>query len=592
MKEIIYGIRNTDGKIISIDEVLDGMSGSLCDCICASCGRDLLACSLNGKVRRYFRHKGLTENLEVEGWMGNCNPIQANESALHKMAKQILFEAKRFVVPCKTITATEAGITDLPQEMINRIPRFELHNTTTIKAESVELEKHLEDFTPDAVLTTKRGELLVEIFVSHKVDSDKRQKARKYGAAMLEIDLRNYTEAPISSDELRSIIIDKVQDKKWVFYPLIPGNIAKVKQYYESIAEVKEYRKNIEDEFRKQQRDENNRQRRNKKIKNLFVTETYSRELKHLRNDKAFIDFCKSYSKPYWFPFDKYFFENGKAPFFIDIPITGEIVFRCDRRIWQSVLFNRFIYGRRSRGASFNIEKLFDDLRNDYQISVDIDLSFKLTSPWDDDRTIWLRTEVISQYMEYLELLGFISTPNDSGYQNQRNWKTVIAIKTIDPPNKTAEEELRSALESSDILSPKIDSIVQKKLEKYFDILRQKAVEEHERAEALQLQRAMEMRERERLALQKKAEEEAMRREKERLERERQEVKIQQERRENGFKDVSSYDFTQRQNRYDRYGKRWLMCSICGCIKREDEMSFYRFGAGECKQCLNSSKNR
>ena len=592
MKEIIYGIRNTDGKIISIDEVPDGMSGLLCDCICASCGRELLACSLNGKVRRYFRHKGVNENLEVEGLRENCNPIQANESALHKMAKQILSEAKIIVVPCKTITATEAGITDLPQEMINRIPRFELHNTITIEAESVELEKHLEDFTPDAVFATKRGELLVEIFVSHKVDSDKRQKARKYGAAMLEIDLRNYTEEPISSDKLRSIIIYEVQDKKWVFYPLSSSNIEKAKQYYESIAEVKEHRKNIEDELRRQQRDEENKQRRNKKIKNLFVTETYYRELKHLRNDKAFVDFYKSYSKPYWFSFDKYFVENGKAPFFIDIPITGEIIFRCDRRIWQSVLFNRFVYGRRNVGARFNIEKLFDNLRNDYQINVDFDLSFKLTSPLDDDRTIWLRTDVISQYMEYLELLGFISTPNNSDYRNQRNWKTVLAVKTIEPPNKTAAEELESVLQTLDLRSPKVDSMVKSKLEPCFEMQRQKAAEERERAEALQLKRVMEMRERERLALQKKAEEEAERREKERLERERQEIIIRQERLENGFKDVSSYDFTERQNRYDRYGKRWLMCSICGCIKRDDEMSFYQFGTGECKQCLNSSKNR
>ena len=592
MKEIIYGIRNTDGKIISIDEVPDGMSGSLCDCICASCGRELLACSLNGKVRRYFRHKGVNENLEVEGLRENCNPIQANESALHKMAKQILSEAKMIVVPCKTITATEAGITDLPQEMINRIPRFELHNTITIEAESVELEKHLEDFTPDAVFTTKRGELLVEIFVSHKVDSDKRQKARKYGAAMLEIDLRNYTDEPISSDILRSIIIDEVQDKKWVFYPLSSSNIEKAKQYYESIAEVKEHRKNIEYELRRQQRDEENKQRRNKKIKNLFIPEIYSRELKHLRNDKAFIDFYKSYSKPYWFSFDKYFVENGKVPFFIDIPITGEIIFRCDRRIWQSVLFNRFVYGRRNVGARFNIEKLFDDLRNDYRINIDFDLSFKLTSPLDDDRTICLRTDVISQYMEHLELLGFISTPNNSDYRNQRSWKTVLAVKTIEPPNKTAAEELESVLQTLDLRSPKVDSMVKSKLEPYFEMQRQKAAEERERAEALQLQRTMEMRERERLALQKKAEEEAERREKERLERERQEIIIRQERLENGFKDVSSYDFTERQNRYDRYGKRWLMCSICGCIKRDDEMSFYQFGTGECKQCLNSSKNR
>ena len=56
MHELIYGIRQTDGKIISIDEVPNDATGVKCACVCAACAKPLQACSLTGKVNRYFRH--------------------------------------------------------------------------------------------------------------------------------------------------------------------------------------------------------------------------------------------------------------------------------------------------------------------------------------------------------------------------------------------------------------------------------------------------------------------------------------------------------------------------------------------------------
>ena len=38
---------------------------------------------------------------------------------------------------------------------------------------------------------------------------------------------------------------------------------------------------------------------------------------------------------------------SPEIPFYCDIPIYGEIVFNCDRRIWQTTLFNKFIYNRK-----------------------------------------------------------------------------------------------------------------------------------------------------------------------------------------------------------------------------------------------------
>ena len=288
MSEIIYGKRNTDNRIISIDEVPVNMKGLLCDCVCAHCGKDLQACSLEGKVSRYFRHDHGGKKEAEHDWISNCNPITANETALHKMAKQIIAEEKRVLIPHKYISLSEAGIDDLPEEINRRIPRFEFQKAMILHAEAVELEKRLETFSPDIILKTKRGELLVEIFVSHQVDNDKKMKAREYGSAMLEIDLREFAQTPISSDELRDILIGSTSNRRWVFYPLTMNAISQAKLFYEENELIKAYRNLIIDEIKKRQREENNRNRRNEKIKGLFEPENYGAKLKELRNDFSF----------------------------------------------------------------------------------------------------------------------------------------------------------------------------------------------------------------------------------------------------------------------------------------------------------------
>ena len=397
---------------------------------------------------------------------------------------------------------------------------------------------------------------------------------------MLEIDLSSFSENPISSEKLLDILLGEENHRKWIYYPLTTKFIEKAKHYYESIDIVKHYREECE----KKKQDELNRKRRNSKIKNLFRKEVYDNELKHLRSDKSFWEFYKNNYKPYWFSLNKI----EETPFFVDIPITGEIIFKCDRRIWQSILFNRYVYCRKEDNAKLNIESMFDVLTDEYKIKVDYDLSFKLDNPLYEEQTIFLRNEVINTYMDYLEMLGFITTPNPLGYNNQHYWKTVKARRTIVPPDKEADDELKSALNNVDLYSPNIDRLIKEKMRRYLTDKDHKELEMARQAENERIRRWEEER-------QQKLKEEAALKEKQRLERVKHLELLDQEKYHIGFRDVRYFNFTRQENRFDRYGNRWVKCKCCHQIKRDYEMSEYQFGEGECSECLhsqNSSTNK
>ena len=279
------------------------------------------------------------------------------------------------------------------------------------------------------------------------INEEKIEKVQKYNAAMLEIDLSSYFDDPVSRDELRDIIINKENDKHWIHYPLSDNAIKKAQHHYKNLNIVKTYLQNI---AKKEAREE--------KIKLLFEPSNYANTLKKFRNDDEFLKKCAKIHKPYYFDFCKYFKIHRSVPFFIDIPITGEMIFQCDRRIWQSIIFNRFIYGRKQDGASLNITNLFDVLKDEYHIPVDYDLTYKLPHPLDNDEIIWLRREVIEQYTEYLEIIGFITTSYN--FHNKNAWATVEVKKSIKPPDKSAADKLQKVLQSVNLLSPDINRLI------------------------------------------------------------------------------------------------------------------------------------
>ena len=445
MAELIYGIRTTDNEVVHIEDIPKELRGLKCNCICPQCGQTLLARKgevLEHHFAHYFDPTGVRPSAGFD-----CDIEKANESALHLMAKQIIANERAIRVPEKLISPDEANMAKLLQEIDAWIPPYEYQKSNLITAKSVDLEVHLNGFTPDVVIKTERGELLIEICVRHKVNEEKIEKVQKYNAAMLEIDLSSYFDDPVSRDELRDIIINKENDKHWIHYPLSDNAIKKAQHHYKNLNIVKTYLQNI---AKKEAREE--------KIKLLFEPSNYANTLKKFRNDDEFLKKCAKIHKPYYFDFCKYFKIHRSVPFFIDIPITGEMIFQCDRRIWQSIIFNRFIYGRKQDGASLNITNLFDVLKDEYHIPVDYDLTYKLPHPLDNDEIIWLRREVIEQYTEYLEIIGFITTSYN--FHNKNAWATVEVKKSIKPPDKSAADKLQKVLQSVNLLSPDINRLI------------------------------------------------------------------------------------------------------------------------------------
>ncbi|WP_342046187.1 competence protein CoiA family protein [Bacillus sp. OTU530] len=150
---IPYGLK--EGELIHISRAEKGIK---CDCICPSCKSALVA--KKGSVKKhYFAH--YTKN--------ECN--YALESSLHLAVKEILEKEKRMVIP-EIATGVRYGRDGLPESTLVMSP-------SEIQFDGVALESKLNDFVPDIILYKNGTPLIVEVYVTHRVDEYKLQKIKK-----------------------------------------------------------------------------------------------------------------------------------------------------------------------------------------------------------------------------------------------------------------------------------------------------------------------------------------------------------------------------------------------------------------------------
>lgn len=200
-------------NIVSVFQVATGRK---CNCTCPECGEQLEA-----------KNKGKTENAILERNQKQAHFAHvsgkvcqyAAESALHKMAKEILSEHKTIMLP----------------EVYHYNER--VSDEILIVFEVVELEKRVEHegivIIPDAILTKGKRKLFVEFYKSHLVDESKKSKIAQVGISTIEIDL-NY--------------IDPIVDGK--------PNYEEVKKYLETDAGFSEWLFNSEGERLYRKREE------------------------------------------------------------------------------------------------------------------------------------------------------------------------------------------------------------------------------------------------------------------------------------------------------------------------------------------------
>lgn len=530
MPEYMYGVRE-DGKVVSIEDIDIGSFGLRCRCKCPKCHRDLQACSLKSeKVHRYFRHNNEGYNPEGIDSLNGCNATSANESGLHLMAKEIIAQTRKIAFPPMILALEQLGLS-FDEEILSRLPQsIPLRSGVVFSCdEVVEVEKPYPQFRPDVSVCGGGQRFLIEIAVTHRVDADKREKVRSYGLPMLEIDLRRFVETGISREALCRVIAEEMDHKAWIAFP--KSDLERTITELTQKAEQLEKQRAAQEKYRKES----------------FSPDVYGRTLAGNRNDAAFDRYARR-----GFHFEA---THGEYPFFIDIPISGEIVFCCDRRIWQGKLFDRWVYYRNS--DRINLFSVWEGLIREGNIPYDPVLAGKFPYPGNEEPR-YLPYEVIREYFGYLEALGFVAI--------EGKWATVRKKHSLDPPNQEYAAFLKSVLGQADESSPTVSRSLRRKLDGLV-----RAEQERREEQALALLRI----EAERRKLQE--------------ETEKREAEIEKRKQAEAMRlAIRNADYDQSETQIVIGGQRWLLCTCCGKPHRRADMvleGFPTLNKGMCRAC-------
>lgn len=203
-----FGLKNS--KIVHASEVESGLK---CNCYCPGCGGRFVA--YKGEVLRpHFKHQ-----TEVD-----CK--YSFETALHYLAKEIIHEKNSLDLPFInwSIPPTPASWfinnTSGKYGPLNKTIEFK-----KIRFDRVEIEKWEGNFKPDLRCIVGNKQLLIEIKVTHGINSKKIEKIKNYNTPLLEINL-SLLQHEISRKTLASFLYNKrlllkerIKIFKWVHNP-------------------------------------------------------------------------------------------------------------------------------------------------------------------------------------------------------------------------------------------------------------------------------------------------------------------------------------------------------------------------------------
>ena len=549
--QLEFGLRNN--YVISVHELTTEERGKACNCICPVCGNKLIA-RLGKHNRWHFAHDG-----------PECNLATAQQTALHMLAKEIIEENKKLLFPgiaVKRNTYIES-INDYRVQA--KIPQtIEFRKASVVKCDSVSLEKKLSKIVPDIVVTAKGRSCLIDIAVTHFVDEEKERKIKEIGLPLFEIDLSDLYHSEFSRKELAEAVLNDSNNRTWIFNPLYDDAEKWAKdQYSEYIRSAKE---EVERQDEKEAiRAEKRQQRREigkKEIQDTFEPGNYQKTVASLENEEeAKKQLSLLHMKV----------EADKLPFYLHIPISGEMVFPCDRRIWQSALFDKFVFNRNSDDGKIptvHIERVLKWIKKyNKQFPINWNLTYKtvVSVSRGEEKTVSLMYDVIVTFFNYLVYLGFLEP---FIYQEA----VVRQTHSLEPPNKEHAEILCDAINKVDKYDPAVDDRIIQILTPgwgapsyYLPRNRTILLNETENQEAYTPKTNWEDRKRE-------------------LESERAA----------GLLEVQEKNFNGDDPIYDRFNWRWLKCTSCEKLVRADQMASYggrgSINKGICKECSYGKK--
>ena len=178
-----------DGKIVHIKDVRSGLK---CNCYCANpdCGSKMIARKGNIRAHHFAHYE-----------KGDCGI--SYESALHKLAKEIIQEKKQIRLKPFTCKVDKYGIQELIPE-------------NDFIAQEVMVENSCGKYKVDLLLKSCTQELIVEIFVSHKTEDDKINYFKKNNLSAIEIDLSGLIEKQYEREKIKDIVLNDISKQTWL----------------------------------------------------------------------------------------------------------------------------------------------------------------------------------------------------------------------------------------------------------------------------------------------------------------------------------------------------------------------------------------
>jgi hypothetical protein len=194
--DLVFGI-DRDGTIRHISEVVGGLA---CECTCPACGKNLIARKGRVKVHHF-------------GHQVSFSCATAPETALHKLAKEIVAKHRRLTIPEVVAKYREETQSFHPGQMVN-------FDTATEEA------THLDDLIPDVYVEKEGRGLLVEIYVTHACDEMKRIDLKRSGIATIEIDLSRFPRNASRRDVEKAVT--ETAPRQWLYHPKIDKAVAEM----------------------------------------------------------------------------------------------------------------------------------------------------------------------------------------------------------------------------------------------------------------------------------------------------------------------------------------------------------------------------
>ena len=435
--KLAYGVRA--GKIVHISEIAPEEKGEKCNCLCPECNGVLIAKLKDDCRQRHFAHKAYN----------NCDISHAQQTGLHLLAKEIIQENNAILVPGFTISRSEliSGTTD---HAVANTVKIDLpkKDAQRVEYDAVDIQKSLGDIIADAVITVKGRAVVVEIAVTHFVDEVKTKKLEALMIPAFEINLSGLIESVQTRELIAEAVLSEEANRQWVFNPKRESLLVEKKAEFQTAYAAELQKRELSAKQKKETKQKNLRA-----LQKLMEPVNYQNELRRLRNDERAAWWLKRFA-----------FSDGltEYPFYMDIPITGEVVFSCDRRIWQGKLFEDYVFncfGNDSCifGVSEIQKRISKEKLERLKITYDKQRAYHtIITIGGTEKEVSFSYDVVRQYFNYLDLIGFVS---NLGY----NWYSKKPV-SMEPPNTANASLLSKIIESVDSASPNIDEIIKKEL--------------------------------------------------------------------------------------------------------------------------------